>query len=105
MDKYKVPIVQMSVYNPKANGKVERGHGVWIESMWRVLKGKMDEEPSLLGYALWAYQVTTKRNTSYTPYYLLYGQHPLMPYVVTGKMFHALDWPLGTTSTDLLAMS
>jgi transposase InsO family protein len=28
MDKYKVPIVRMMVYNPGANGKVEQGHGV-----------------------------------------------------------------------------
>ena len=98
MDKYKVPIVQTLAYNPEANGKVERGHSMWIESMWRVLKGKTNEWPSLLGYALWADWVTTKRNTGYTPYYLLYGQQPLMPFDATDKTFHALDWPSVTTT-------
>ena len=93
MDKYKVPIVWMSAYNPEANGKVKRGHSIWIESMWRVLKGKTNEWPNLMGYMLWADQVTMKRNTGYTPYYLLYGQHPLMPFDVMDKTFHALDWP------------
>src|SRR5260370_31240280 len=104
MDKCKAPIVQTSVYNPKAKGKVEQGHGVWIESMWRVLKGKTDEWPSLLGYALWADWVTTKRNTGYTPYYLLYGQHPLMPFDATDKTFHTLDWPSVMIARDLLTM-
>ena len=36
MDKYKVPIVRMLAYNPEVNGKVEWGHGIWIESMWSV---------------------------------------------------------------------
>ena len=82
MDKYKVPIIHMTAYNPEANGKVECGHGVWIESMWRVLKGKTDEWPSLMGYALWADWVTTKKTMGYSPYFLLYGQYLLMPFDV-----------------------
>src|SRR5260370_9780732 len=104
MDKCKAPIVQTSVYNPKAKGKVEQGHGVWIESMWRVLKGKMDEWPSLMGYALWADQVTMKKNTDYSPYFLLYGQYPLMPFDVTDQMLHPLHWPSVTIMKELLAM-
>ncbi len=34
MDKYKVPIVRTMAYHPEVNGKVECGHGVWIEGMW-----------------------------------------------------------------------
>ena len=54
MDKYNVPIVRTTTYNPVVNGKVERGHSVWIKSMWHVLKGKTNQWPNLVGYTLWA---------------------------------------------------
>jgi len=104
MDKYKVPIVRTSAYNPAANRKVEHGHGVWIESIWKVLKGQTNEWPDLIGYALWADQVTTKGTMGYSPYYLLYGQHPLMPFDIMDKTFYVLDWPSVYTTKDLLAM-
>jgi hypothetical protein len=40
----------------------------------------------------------------YTPYYLLYGQHLLMPYDVKDKTFHSLDWPAIKSTEDLLAL-
>src|SRR5260370_36508293 len=104
MEKYKVPIMRMMAYNSMVNGKIECGHRVWIESMWHVLKGKTNEWPSFVGYILWADQVTTKKNMGYTPYYLLYGQHPLMPFDVTDCTFHTLDWPSVMTTHELLAM-
>src|SRR5260370_39780486 len=72
--------------------------------MWHILKGKTNQWPNLVGYTLWADQVTMKKNMGYTPYYLLYGQHPLMPFNVTNPIFHALDWLAVTTIHELLAM-
>jgi hypothetical protein len=40
----------------------------------------------------------------YTPYYLLHGQHPLMPYDVKDCTFHSLDWPSVKSTEDLLAL-
>jgi hypothetical protein len=37
-------------------------------------------------------------------YYLLYGQHPLMPFNVKDKTFHSLDWPSVKTTEKLLAL-
>ncbi len=67
-----------------------------------MLKGKTNDWPSLVGYALWVDQVTTKRNTGYSPYYLLYGQHPLMPF--DAMDWNALDWPSVSMTWELLAM-
>ena len=38
-DKYNIPIIPISPYNPSANGIVERGHGIYIESIWKILQG------------------------------------------------------------------
>jgi hypothetical protein len=40
----------------------------------------------------------------YTPYYLLYGQHLLMPYNMKDKTFHSLDWPGIKSMEELLAL-
>jgi hypothetical protein len=40
----------------------------------------------------------------YTPYYLLYGQHLLMPYNVKDRTFQLLDWPSVKSTEDLLAL-
>ncbi len=40
----------------------------------------------------------------YSPYYLLYGQHPLLPFDITDMMFHAMDWLRATKTEELLVM-
>jgi len=45
-----------------------------------------------------------KKNTGYSPYYLLYGQHLLLPFDVADSTFHVLDWPKVTNTIELLAL-
>ena len=104
MEKYRVPVVRISPYNSQANGKIERTHRTYLESIWKVVKGETEQWPNWLGYALWADRITVKRNTGYSPYFLLYGQHPLLPFDVIDKTFHILDWPSARTTVDLLAL-
>ena len=104
MCKYNVPVVCILPYNSQVNGKIERTQHMYIEAIWKVLQGEMDQWPLWLGYTLWADRITVKRNTGYSLYYLLYGQHPLLPFDITDSMFHALDWPKVTTTKDLLAL-
>jgi transposase InsO family protein len=43
-----------TAYNPEANGKVERGHGLIIKALVRACDGQVGNLPRLLSYALWA---------------------------------------------------
>src|SRR5260370_37352362 len=104
MRKYKVPIIRISPYNSQANGKIERTQRLYLEAIWKVLQGDTSQWPDWLGYALWADQITVKRNTGYSPYYLLYSQHPLLPFDVTDITFHAINWLRGTMTEKLLAL-
>jgi len=45
-----------------------------------------------------------KKNTGYSPYYLLYGQHLLLPFDITDSTFHVLDWPKVKNTVQLLAL-
>ncbi len=104
MIKYKVPVMCISPYNSQVNGKIERTQRMYIKVIWKVLQGETSQWPSWLGYALWADQITVKRNTGFSPYYLLYGQHPILPFDVTDSTFHVLEWPRVTNTTKLLAL-
>src|SRR5258707_12623982 len=48
--------------------------------------------------------MTVKKNMGYSPYYLLYGQHPLLPFDVIDVTFHVLKWPKVTNTAGLLGL-
>ena len=104
MNKYKVLIVWISPYNSQANGKIECTQCSYLKAIWKVLQGNTSQWTNWLGYALWADRIMVKRNTGYSPYYLLYRQHPLLPFDITDVTFHALDWLKGTSTIKLLAL-
>ena len=104
VEKYKIPLVLISPYNPPVNGLVERGHGVYIESIWRILQGRTNEWPSLLQLAAWADQITSKRMTGLSPYYLLYRQQPLLGFHISDRSWHTLEWPKIDSTRELLAI-
>src|SRR5258708_35916200 len=94
----------ISPYNSQVNGKIERTQWLYIEAIWKVLQGEMNQWPSWLGYALWADRMTVKKNTGYSPYYLLYGQHLLIPFDVINITFHVLKWPKVPNMAGLLVL-
>ncbi len=69
-----------------------------------MLQGDTYQWLSWIGYALWADRVTVKRNMGYSPYFLLYGQHPLLLFDIMDATFHVLDWPNVSSTTELLAL-
>ena len=103
-DKYNILIIPISPYNPSANDIIERGHGVYIESIWKILQGNTAKWPEILPLTIWADQVTAKRMTGSSPYYLLYGQQPLFPFYFTDRTWHMLDWVDVNSTKDLLAI-
>ncbi len=60
MCKYNVLVVCILPYNSQVNGKIERMQCSYIEAIWKVLQGEMDQWPLWLGYTLWADQITVK---------------------------------------------
>ncbi len=76
----------------------------YLEAIWKVVQGDMAQWPLWMGYALWADQTTVKRNMGYSPYYLLYGQHPLHLFDVLDMTYHIQDWLKATSTKELLAL-
>ena len=73
--------VYTSAYQPSTNGMVERCHR-WINAALRTYSSlsptDRDWETSLK-IAEWAYRTSTLTGTEFTPFFVLYGRHPIFP--------------------------
>ncbi|THU81529.1 hypothetical protein K435DRAFT_693342 [Dendrothele bispora CBS 962.96] len=60
--------------------------------------------PNFLYAALFTIRITTSRATGFSPYYLLYGTHPVLSFDVTESTWQTLDWDKVSSTSDLLAL-
>ena len=75
LNKMEIQRIQVSAYNPKANGMIERGHGP-IKNALSKMEGKWTVN---LPAVLFADRTTTNASTGYMPFYLVYGREPILP--------------------------
>ncbi|OAE22511.1 hypothetical protein AXG93_4855s1040 [Marchantia polymorpha subsp. ruderalis] len=66
-------------YNPKANGVTEKSNGLLCKILLKVTVNHSYDWDTKLVAALWAYRTAEKITTRQTPYFLVYGQHPILP--------------------------
>ncbi|THU85287.1 hypothetical protein K435DRAFT_590636, partial [Dendrothele bispora CBS 962.96] len=60
--------------------------------------------PLYLAAGLFAVRITVSRSTGYSPYFLLYGIHPVMSFDITEHTWQTLDWDRVQTHEELLAI-
>ena len=92
-----------TAYNPEANGKVERGHGLIVKALVRACGGQVGNWPRLLPYALWADRTTHGSVTRYMLAELMFGKKPIMPTERTISSWATVDWRDEMTREELLA--
>jgi hypothetical protein len=68
-----------SAYYPQGNGQAESTNKNMVRIVKRLIEDKPHQWHTLLTYALWVDQTTTKVNTGCTPFQLVYGQESLLP--------------------------
>jgi hypothetical protein len=93
-----------TAYNPKANGKSEKGHPPIIITLVKACKGKPKQWPRLLPFALWADRTTHSTVTGYMPIELMLGQKPIMLAEDLVPTWVFLEWKDGITTERLLAL-
>jgi transposase InsO family protein len=99
-----IPHVRISPYNSQANGVVERGHFTLREALVKSCEGRIQDWPLKLPQAVFADRITTSSVTGYSPHYLLYGEHPLLPFDITEATFMIDGYRDGLSTSDLLAL-
>ena len=104
MNQYHIPHIKISPYNSKANGVVERGHWNIREALVKSCKGKLNKWPELVPHAFFAERVTVRRQTGYSPFYLLHGVQPVLPFDLTEATFLVEGFIKNMSTSDLLAL-
>jgi hypothetical protein len=104
VEKYNIPQVRISAYNSQANGVVERGHFVIREALVKACEGDLTRWPKLLSHAVFADRITVRRATGLSPFYLLHGIHPVLPFDLTESTFLVRGFKTGMSSEELLTL-
>lgn len=102
--RYGIPHVTISPYNSKANGVVERGHFIMRESIMKACQDRPKQWPNYVRHALFADRVTINRSTGTSPFYLLHGVHPVLPFDLLEATAMVDGFRSGMTTAELLAL-
>jgi hypothetical protein len=93
-----------SAYHPHSNGPVERSHRDFEESLVRVAARHPGRWPEYVPAVLFAMRVTAHRAHGYSPYFLLYGVHPVFAFDITDHTWQTLDWHDVKSYADLITL-
>jgi hypothetical protein len=102
--RYGIPQVRISPYNSKAAGVVERGHFIIREAIVKSCEGNISQWPSKVHHAFFADKCVTRKSTGFSPYYLLYGVDPVLPFDFTEATFLVQGFYSGMSTVELLAL-
>jgi transposase InsO family protein len=104
----KIPQVHISPYNKHANGVVERGHFILreaiVKSCERDTNGHIKNWHKHIELAAFADRVTVSSVTGYSPYYLLHGTHPILPFDLSEMTFLVDGFKPDMTTEELLTL-
>jgi hypothetical protein len=108
MKRLGIPQVRISPYNKHANGVVERGHYILREAIIKSCKKNSDGQAmqweSKIDLAAFADRVTISSVTGYSPYYLLHGMHPVLPFDLFEATFLVEGFHTNMDTSELLAL-
>lgn len=96
--RYGIHHIRVSGYNSRANGLIESKHFDVREAIMKTCKGKESEWRKVVPQVLWAERVTIRKSTGYSPYYMVHGVHPLLPFDIVEATYLAptQDFPIST---------
>eukprot|EP00253_Pinus_taeda_P010386 PITA_10386 len=78
-EKYKIKHRKSTPYHPQANGQVESTNKFLENIMTKTVQLNRRDWYEKLKDALWAYRITWKNTTGFSPYQLVYGKEALLP--------------------------
>lgn len=100
--------VHITPYNKHANGVVERGHYILREAIVKSCakdhEGRIKNWHLHVSMAVFADRITVSSITGYSPYYLLHGVHPLLPFDLFEATFLVEGFRSGMSTSELLTL-
>lgn len=108
MKRYGVNRIKVSRYNKQANGVVERGHYTLREAIVKATPrnaaGNIGPWHEYVDAAMFADRVTISSVTGYSPYRLLHGVDPVLPFDLTEATLLVEGFYSGMSTEELLVL-
>jgi hypothetical protein len=101
---YNCTVIFSTAYHPQGNAPIERAHQPLVDALFKCTGDAKGNWPLYLKAVLFAMRVTVSRATGFSPYYLLYGVHPIFSFDITEITWQTLDWDKVHTHEELLAI-
>ena len=101
--RYGIPHIKISPYNSQANGQVERGHFAVREALLKAC-GQPTKWPEFVEHILFADRITVRRSTKCSPFRLIYGVDPILPFDLSETTLMISGYTTNMTTEDLLAL-
>ena len=86
-EKYQIRHIRISAYNSQANGVVERRHFDVREALVKTAEGSGRPWHEVAPFVFWAERITIQRATGMSPYFMVHGVEPLLPFDITEATF------------------
>ena len=102
-ERYGIHHIRILPYNSQANGIVERQHRTVRESIFKACDGDDSRWPTVAPFAFWADRATVRKLTGYSPFYMVHGVEPTLPFNLTQATFLVPDLTKLLSTEDLLA--
>jgi hypothetical protein len=102
--RYGINHIKVSGYNSQANGIVESKHFDVREAIMKTCQGMESKWRQVLPQVFWAERITIRKSTGYSPYYMVHGVHPVLPFDIVEATYLAPPQDFGMTTEDLVAL-
>ena len=100
---YGINHIRISGYNLRANGIVESKHFDVHKAIVKTCEGNLSRWCEVLPQVFWAERATIRKTTGYSPYYMVHGVHPLLPFEILKATFLAPSQDFSISTEDLIA--
>lgn len=101
--KYHIHHIRISGYNSQANGLVENRHFHVRESIMKAVEGDETKWYTAIHHVLWAERVTIQRSTGYSPYFMVHGVEPLLPFDISEATYLLPALDVSSSHSELVA--
>jgi hypothetical protein len=101
--RYDIRHIRILAYNSQANGVVKRQHHTIRDSIIKACGSDISKWTTVAPFAFWANRATTRKSTGFSPYYMVHGVEPILPFDITLATFLVPNLTQPMSTEELIA--